>query len=97
MKARPTESNKETLPEGKSALDTEPPKIEITAPKDGTQFSSDTDSIIVSAKAWDAIDPNPTLSGTGEFSLEQGFNSIIVTATDSAGNVGSTYVLVEKE
>ncbi len=77
--------------------DREPPKIEITFPADGQIFPAETKSVIVTAKVWDKIDKNPTLSGTGTFLLQKGFNSVIVTAQDASGNVGSAYKVVERK
>ncbi len=80
-----------------SKLDTDPPKIEITSPKDGQVFDAATEKIKVTADIWDAVDPAPILDGIGEYVLQPGFNSIIVTGSDKSGNVASAFVVVEKQ
>jgi hypothetical protein len=77
--------------------DTEAPKIQIIYPEDGAVFGADIKNIIVKTKAWDAIDPSPSIQGDGIFWLKPGFNSIVVTSTDQSGNVGSAYVVIEKK
>ncbi len=83
-------------PEEPAAVDRDPPKIEISSPKDSEQFPAGTESVMVEANVWDAVDKNPKVDGTGKFILTEGFNSVIVTATDASGNVGTAFVVVEK-
>ena len=75
--------------------DTQAPELEILFPEDGQVFQID--EIEVHASATDDIDEEVLIEGTGTFKLEPGFNTIILTATDKAGNAVSEFVVVEKK
>jgi hypothetical protein len=70
--------------------DTTPPEIVITAPVNGAYYKS---SAVPAAAytATDNYDPNPAVQVTG-WSNTEGVQTMTVTATDAAGNVGSATV-----
>ncbi len=70
--------------------DTTPPEIVITAPVNGAYYKSSAVPAAVYT-ATDNYDPNPAVQVTG-WSNTEGVQTMTVTATDAAGNVGSASV-----
>lgn len=71
-------------------LDTTPPLVTITAPTDSAYYQSAT----VPPAAYtvtDNLDPSPAVDVIG-YGPEEGVHTMIVTATDAAGNVGSASI-----
>lgn len=77
--------------------DTTPPTIEVLNYKDGDVVT--TPMIDVQVKVTDDHTPSDkiTVDGVGKHTLQNGSNTIIITALDEAGNVGSTYIIIEKK
>lgn len=77
--------------------DTTPPTIEVLNYKDGDVVT--TLMIDVQVKVTDDHTPSDkiTVDGVGKHTLQNGSNTIIITALDEAGNVGSTYIIIEKK
>jgi hypothetical protein len=70
--------------------DTTPPVVNLTAPVNGAYYKS---SAVPAAAytATDNYDPNPAVQVTG-WSNAEGVQTMTVTATDAAGNIGSATV-----
>lgn len=77
--------------------DITPPVIEFLDYKDGDIVSLRT--IDIRVRATDDRTPSEKLiiEGTGKITLKTGFNPIVVSAKDEAGNVASTYIIIEKQ
>lgn len=75
-------------------VDTTAPTVSITYPANNAELPAGTTGVEVKAQVSDDQDPNPTVTGAGWQSLTQGWNSIVVSATDAAGNVGTDYIIV---
>ncbi len=78
-------------------VDTTPPTIEVVNYKDGDIVT--TSSINIQVKVTDNKTPSDKIivDGAGLNVLQNGINTIIITALDEAGNAGSTYILIEKK
>jgi N-acetylneuraminic acid mutarotase len=85
--------------------DTTPPTLTVPQPQPlvvaATSAAGTTDAAAFTATATDAVTPNPTIAylvtGTAvnsSYVFPIGYTSLVVTATDAAGNVGSAVVLV---
>ncbi|QQS59600.1 hypothetical protein IPN35_01805 [Candidatus Peregrinibacteria bacterium] len=75
--------------------DTKPPYVHILSPEKWGVYT--TNIVQVQAEVIDDQDTNPQIQGVGTFHLQSGFNTIVVTATDKSGNVGSDYTIVEQK
>ena len=80
-----------------TVADTTPPTIEVLNYKDGDVVTTPT--IDVQVKVTDDHTPSDkiTVDGAGKHTLQNGSNTIIITALDEAGNAGSTYIIIEKK
>lgn len=85
-------------------LDTTPPLVTISAPADGAEVEEESISVtgaVVDASPIAALQLNgaalpPGNSFAGSVTLEEGPNSILVEATDAAGNIGTGQVTVTR-
>lgn len=77
--------------------DTIPPIIEIVNYKNGDIASSE--SINIDLEYSDNITPSENIKTTWWWThlLKTWFNPIVVSATDEAGNVATTYIIIEKK
>jgi len=77
--------------------DTTLPTIEVLNYKDGDIITTST--IDVQVKVTDDQTPSDKIvvDGAGKHTLQNGLNTIIITAVDEAGNAGSTYIIIEKK
>ncbi len=80
----------------KKLIDTTAPVVKIIWPVDEEQFENTTTEITVQVEVTDDVDPNPTVSGDGKFVLKAGWNVILVSATDAAGNFASQSIIVHR-
>jgi len=71
-------------------IDNTPPVVEITAPIDGEWYSMETLPDLAYTVT-DNLDSEPSVTVDG-WSTENGEHTVTVTATDAAGNVGSTSI-----
>ena len=81
----------------KPKIDTTPPTIEFVNFKDGDIVVENT--IYVEVSVNDDITPSESIlvEWDGGYTLHSGFNSIVVSARDKAGNVASRYIIIEKK
>jgi hypothetical protein len=73
-------------------VDNTPPVVTITAPADGAYYKSSN----LLALAYSVVELNPYTVVEEGYSADEGEHTVIVTATDAAGNVGSdsvTYIV----
>ena len=80
-----------------SSTDTEPPIIDILGYQNKDVVTSNTVEIRVTAadnmtSSWDLI-----ITGVGLRTLSLGYNTITVSAKDSAGNIWVKYIIIEKK
>jgi hypothetical protein len=80
-----------------SSTDTEPPIIDILGFQNKDVVTSNTVEIRVTAtdnmtSSWDLI-----ITGVGLRTLSLGYNTITVSAKDSAGNIWVKYIIIEKK
>lgn len=105
----PTGTESDPSPVVTVILDTEPPKVTISSPKDGAVVNRDRVEIkgttqgrstLVARNEANAATASATAGTDGTFSitlpLVPGVNGITVTATDPAGNSGSTVLSVRR-
>lgn len=81
----------------KPKVDTIPPTIEFVNFQDGDIVLES--SIYVEVSVNDNITPPESIlvEWDGGYTLHTGFNSIVVSARDKAGNVASRYIIIEKK
>lgn len=79
-------------------LDTTPPVVNILSPQNNSNVANDTDSTTLTYEVGDYGDPNPICSPVSgsTIPLNVGANTIVVTCTDAAGNVGTSSVTVTR-
>ncbi|MDD2916651.1 MAG: hypothetical protein PHH70_02275 [Candidatus Gracilibacteria bacterium] len=77
--------------------DTTPPVIEFTNYKDGDVVTDSLINVLVKVTDDQSASDKIVVSGAGRQRMKTGFNSVVVTATDEAGNVGSAYIVIEKQ
>lgn len=76
--------------------DVTPPVITITYPTPNMVVPHSTNLLDVVATAKDNTDSSPTIIGTGTYTLQDGFNKIIVVAIDDHQNASSKFIIVER-
>ncbi len=90
-------------------LDTQPPEVVIGSPKDGSTVNGDTVQIagrsqplsnVIARNEANGATATGTAGGDGSFTLTvplaDGINGITITATDPAGNTGSTVIGIRR-
>ncbi len=80
-----------------ATLDTTAPIIHITSPREGEIFSAETSNVTLMGIITDNQDAHPIVSGIGTFSLKDGQNVFVVTATDKSGNISTASVSVTRK
>ena len=93
----PAPIKRAVVPSTEMVADTTPPTIEVLNYKDGDVVTMST--IDIQVKVTDNQSPSDkiTVDGAGTKTLQNGLNTIIITALDEAGNAGSTYIIIEKK
>lgn len=87
----------EEIPIVEVAEDTEPPIIEITNYTNGQVVTEASIDIQVQVTDNTTSSESITIEGNGIRELKDGYNPIVVSATDEAGNVSASYIIVEKK
>lgn len=77
--------------------DTVPPTIEFLNYKDGDVTRLSSIDIQVSVADDRTARENIVVEGVGKYTLKTGFNPIVVSARDEAGNISSAYIIIEKK
>lgn len=87
----------ETANTGDTVKDTVPPIIEVTNYKNGDVV--DADSVDINVQVSDDVTATDKIvtSWSGNHELKKWFNPIVVSARDEAGNVASTYIILERK
>lgn len=77
--------------------DVTPPTIEFLDYKDGDIVTARAIDIRVLSTDDHTASDKIVLEGTGRYVLKAGFNPIVVSAQDEAGNIATSYIIIEKQ